>query len=175
MELRAERLDLRHQLIDQALRSAVGNARNVVDRLLRIELGALATDLVENIDNMRLHIEQAQFEHGKEPAGPGPDDEHVGLNRFGHTSSASSHVPPRLWDDCVHFGQMSGRCAGTWESPGPQTDGTSAYSGDWRGPCVAGAAQEGKRVFAPPSCRGRSGYPVARGRIWFYEPLPRWK
>src|SRR6266705_6608958 len=99
MKLRAERLDLRQQGLDQAVPGAEGNARNVVDRLFGIELGALATDLVEDVDEMRLHVEQAKLEYREQPAGPRPDDEHVGLDgfsqvrvrhiRFSHASSAS--------------------------------------------------------------------------------------
>ena len=60
MEGRVERLDLLHQRFGQALPGDVGNAGNVVDRLLRIKLGALAADLVEDVDQMRLDVEQAQ-------------------------------------------------------------------------------------------------------------------
>ena len=66
MELRVERLDLLQQRVDQALRAGEGNAGNVVDRLLRIKLGALPADLVENVDEVRLHVEQAQLEHRKQ-------------------------------------------------------------------------------------------------------------
>src|SRR5262249_10983740 len=55
--------------------------------------------LSENAKERRLQMKQAQWKHGEGPAGPGSDDEPVGLDRFGHTSSASSHVPPRLCDD----------------------------------------------------------------------------
>ena len=88
MEGRTERLDLLHQRIDMALRRDIGHARNVVDRLLRIKLGALAADLVEDVDEMRLHVEQAELEHGEQPAGPGADDQHVGLDGIAHISPA---------------------------------------------------------------------------------------
>ena len=61
-----------------------GNAGNVVDRLFRIELGALAADLVEDVDQMHLHVEQAELEHGEQPARARADDQHVGLDRFAH-------------------------------------------------------------------------------------------
>ncbi len=64
---RAERLDLLHQRVDQPLRRHLRQRRNVVDRLLRIELGALAADLVEDVDEMRLHVEQAELEHREQP------------------------------------------------------------------------------------------------------------
>src|SRR5687768_17858660 len=53
----------------EALAGDEGNAGNVVDRLLGIELGALPADLVEDVDQMHLHVEQAQFEHGEQSAG----------------------------------------------------------------------------------------------------------
>ena len=62
----------------------IGNAGNVVDRLLRIKLGALAADLVEDVDEVRLHVEQAQLEHGEQADRARADDEHVSLDRFGH-------------------------------------------------------------------------------------------
>src|SRR5262245_55363619 len=89
MELGAERLDLREQALDQALPGAEGNAGDVVDRLLRIELGALAADLVEDVDEVRLHVEEAKLEHCEQAARPRSDDEHVGLDRLHHASSAS--------------------------------------------------------------------------------------
>src|SRR5262249_15616236 len=86
---RAERLDLRQQGIADALPSDVGNARNVIDRLLGIELRALATDLVENVDDVRLHVEETELKYRKEPAWSGPDDEHVALDGFCHEQQAS--------------------------------------------------------------------------------------
>ena len=71
VERRPERLDLRHQRFGQALAGDLRDAGNVVDRLLGIELGALAADLVEDVDEMRLDVEQAELEHG-EQARPGP-------------------------------------------------------------------------------------------------------
>ena len=65
MKLRAERLDLLHQRVDQPLRRDLRDRRNVVDRLLGIKLGALAADLVEDVDEVRLDVEQAEFEHAR--------------------------------------------------------------------------------------------------------------
>ena len=84
MERRTERLDLLHQRVDQALRRDFRDRRNVVDRLLGIKLGALAADLVEDVDEMRLDVEQAELEHGEQPDRAGADDEHVGLDRIAH-------------------------------------------------------------------------------------------
>src|SRR4030081_3220248 len=99
MEGGLERLDLLHQRVGQALAGDEGDARNVVNRLFRIELGALAADLVENVDKMRLHIEQAQFENGKQSAWTRANNQHIGFNRFAHLSFfsvRSGHQARRL-------------------------------------------------------------------------------
>ena len=87
MILRVEGLDLLQQRVDQTLRAGIGNAGNVVDRLLRIKLRALAADLVENVDEVRLHVEQAKLEDGKEADRPRADNDNVGLDRFAHVVS----------------------------------------------------------------------------------------
>ena len=79
-----ERLDLLHQRFGEALAGDERNAGNVVDRLFRIELGALAADLVEDVDQMRLHVEQAQFEHGEQSARTRANNQHIGFDRFAH-------------------------------------------------------------------------------------------
>src|SRR6185503_4443669 len=86
MEGRVERLDLLHQGVGEAVAGDVGNAGNVVDRLLGIELGALAADLVEDVDKVRLDVEQAELEHGEEPHRPRADNENVGFNGLTHYS-----------------------------------------------------------------------------------------
>jgi len=87
MEGRLEWLDLLHQRIRYALAGDERNSRDVVDRLFRIELGTLAADLVEDVDKMHFHIEQAQFENGKQPARARANDQHVGFDRFAHIVS----------------------------------------------------------------------------------------
>ena len=87
MELRIERLDLLQQRIDQALRAGHGDARNVVDRLFRIKLGALPADLVENVDEMRFHVEQAELEHSKQADRAGTDNDNVCFDWFDHNVS----------------------------------------------------------------------------------------
>ena len=84
MELRGKRLDLGHQRGDESLRRTIGHAWNVVDRLLRVELRALTADLVENVDHVRFHVEEAKLEHREQPARSGTDDQHVGLDRLAH-------------------------------------------------------------------------------------------
>ena len=84
MKGRPERPDLFHQRVGEALAGDDRERRNVVDRFLRIELGALPADLVEDVDEMRLHVEQAKFKGGEQPAGPRANNEYVSLDRFGH-------------------------------------------------------------------------------------------
>ena len=86
MERRVERLDLLQQGFGEPLTGHQRNTGNVVDRLFRIKLGALPADLVEDVDKMHLHIEQPQFEHGKQSAGARTDNQHIRLDRFAHVS-----------------------------------------------------------------------------------------
>jgi hypothetical protein len=78
MEHRLERADLLHQAVDQLLAGAARHRRDVVDRLLRVELGALAADLVEIVDQMAPHPEETGLEHGEQAARARADDDHVG-------------------------------------------------------------------------------------------------
>ena len=78
VKLRPERMDLLHQIVDELLPVDHREARNVVDRLLGIELGALAARFRQNVDQMRLDVEQAEFEHGEQADRPGADDRDVG-------------------------------------------------------------------------------------------------
>ena len=61
-----------------------GIAGNVVDRLFRIKLGALAAHLVEDVDQVRLHVEQAELEHREQPDRAGANDQHVSLDGIAH-------------------------------------------------------------------------------------------
>ena len=83
--------DLLHQAVDQLLAGAAWHGRDVVDRLVGIEFGALAADLVEIVDQMALHAEQAGLEHGEQAARAGADDDHVGPDDvLGHDDSAKA-------------------------------------------------------------------------------------
>ena len=71
MEHRLERLDLLEQPVGQLLAGADRDARNVVDRLLRVKLGALAARPVENVDQMAFSAWRAQAETRRTgPLGP---------------------------------------------------------------------------------------------------------
>ena len=84
MEGGVKRLDLVHQLVGDALAGDDRDAGNVVDRLFRIELGALTADLVENVDEVRLDVEQAELEHREQADRTRADDQHIGLDRLVH-------------------------------------------------------------------------------------------
>jgi hypothetical protein len=68
MEGRGEGLDLLDQIVDEALAGDDRKARNVVDRLLGIEFGALPADLGQDVDEMGPDVEQSKLEHRKQPA-----------------------------------------------------------------------------------------------------------
>ena len=68
-------LDLLEQPVDQFLRTADRNRGNVVDRLVRIELGALAAGMRERIHDLALHAEQPELEHRKKANGTRADND----------------------------------------------------------------------------------------------------
>ena len=79
-----ERGDLLFQLGDQraGLDRRVG--RDVVDRLLRIQRGALAADLGQRVDQHAGQLQHAQFENGEQPDRARADDRHVGFDVLCH-------------------------------------------------------------------------------------------
>ena len=84
MELRPERMDLLHQIVDEFLAGDDRKAGNVVDRLLGIEFRALAAELRQDVDQMALDVEEAEFEDREQPDRPGADDRDVGRDHFAH-------------------------------------------------------------------------------------------
>src|SRR6185436_17419599 len=75
---RIERRDLLHQPVDEFLRTTHGQRGNVVDGLVRIELGALAAGRAQRVDEMAGHAEQAELEYLEEPAGTCANDQDFG-------------------------------------------------------------------------------------------------
>ncbi len=75
MKRGVEGLRLLQQSIDQFLCAAHRQRRNVVDRLVRIELGALTAGLAQGIDDVRADAEKAQFEDLKQSHGTCADDD----------------------------------------------------------------------------------------------------
>ena len=63
------------QPVDQFLRAADRQRRDVVDRLVGIELGALAARMRERIHDFALEAEKPELENGEEPDGAGADDD----------------------------------------------------------------------------------------------------
>ncbi len=66
MKAGVERLDLLHQAVDEFLGAADRQRRDVVDRLVRIELRALPARMRERIDDLALDAEQAELEDGEQ-------------------------------------------------------------------------------------------------------------
>src|ERR1700722_8110194 len=97
MELRLKILDLQQQRINKSLRAGIGNARNVVDRLLGIKLRALAADLVENIDEMAFHIEQAELKYREQADRPRTDNDNVSFDRLSHVVFLLVYVICLMW------------------------------------------------------------------------------
>ncbi len=77
---RGERLRLLLQPIDQGESVDLRIAGNVVDRLLRIECGALTARNIERIDAMALHLQHAALEDGENADRTGTDDDDVGTD-----------------------------------------------------------------------------------------------
>ena len=97
MERGVEGLDLFQQAIDQLLSAAHGERRDVVNRLVRIQLGALTADLGKRVDDGRTHAEQPQLEDLKQADRPGADDHRFhgiggGFERFRHDEDVSPSV-----------------------------------------------------------------------------------
>ena len=92
MELRMERLGLLHQPVGQLLAGDDGQAGNVVDRLFRIKLGALAARPVQNIDQMAFEVQQPQLEHREQADRAGSDDHDIGFDG----ASASCDFTPNF-------------------------------------------------------------------------------
>ena len=109
-----ERLDLLQQIVGQALPGDDREPGNVVDRLLRIELGALAAGARQNVDEMRADVEQAQFEHGEQAGRAGADDDDVGFDHLAHCLFLHplTGSPRRLASaGIVAIGNTGGRCS----------------------------------------------------------------
>ena len=99
MEDRPERLDLAHQVVDDALAGDDRKAGDVVDRLLGIELGALPADFRQDVDEMGLDVEEAELEHREQPDRARADDHDIGLDALRHRmllkgSRGLNHVCP---------------------------------------------------------------------------------
>ena len=88
MELGLERLDLLQQPIHQLLRATHRQGRNVVDRLVGVELRALPARMPERVDDVRLDAQQAELERLEQAGRARPDDH--GLCRDRRTGGAGN-------------------------------------------------------------------------------------
>ena len=71
-----ERLDLLHQPVDELLRGAYRNPWDIIDRLFRIELCALAPRVRERVDEVRADAEEPELEDLEQAAGTGSNHNH---------------------------------------------------------------------------------------------------
>ena len=78
MKVGLERADLLLQPIDELQRADDRKRRDVIDRLLRIERGALPADLRQRVHHVGVDAEQPQLEHLEQAAWAGADDDYVG-------------------------------------------------------------------------------------------------
>ena len=74
---RRERRGLFAEALDQLDGVDSRVARNVVDRLLGIERGALAARLRQRVEHGAAHVQHAAFEHREQPDRPGADDRDI--------------------------------------------------------------------------------------------------
>jgi len=89
----AEGLDLLEQVVGELLAGANRHGRDVVDRLVGVQLDALAARVGQRIDDVRLDLEQAELEDLEQAHRAGPDDHRIGLDRaFVRTGGASHFV-----------------------------------------------------------------------------------
>ena len=78
VERRAEGLDLVHEAVGEALPRDFDEARNVVDRLLGVELRALPAWALEDVDQVGLEVQKSEFEHRKQADRTRADNGDVG-------------------------------------------------------------------------------------------------
>src|SRR5690606_16908752 len=99
----------------QLLAGDHGEARNVVDRLFRIELGALATGAIENVDEVAFDIEQPEFEGSKKPARACANDNDIGGDLSAHLFKVHSIPEPSR----PRIGPIGAPCpvCSEWEPP----------------------------------------------------------
>src|SRR3990170_1832361 len=91
MEDGLEGPDLLQEPVGQLLAGADGQTRNVVDRLLGVELGALAARPVENIDDMGFQPREPELKYREQAHRAGANDDRFGGSLVGlHRSPAGN-------------------------------------------------------------------------------------
>ena len=92
-----ERRDLLHELVGELLAGNHRHAGNVVDRLFRIELGALAARPVEDVDHVAFEVEETELEDGEKPDRARADDDNIRFYRVSHCSCPQlMEFPPEM-------------------------------------------------------------------------------
>ena len=94
-----ERGDLLEQPVGQLLAGADRDARNVIDRLLRIKLGALPAGPVENVHDLGFQLGKAELEDGEQAHRARANNNYVGrgLARRHRHIARSLKVPLSIW------------------------------------------------------------------------------
>ena len=92
VQLRFEGPDLLQQPVDQLLGTANRQRRDVVDRLVGVELGTLSAGVAQRVDDVRADPEQSQLKHLEQSAGSGADDDGFGADRRGSASSGRNRA-----------------------------------------------------------------------------------
>ena len=145
MHTGVEWFDLLQQRIRQFLAGAFRDGRNVVDRLVRIQLGALAARLSNGIHDLGFQAKETQLEYLEQAAGSCAYDDDIGGDhelspgKFGRALSRQSTTPAiveniarwagshRRSGDIVAPQAMLLQCQSPCRS-GPQAATTNAYS-----------------------------------------------
>ena len=82
---RREGFDLFHQTVDQFLAGADRHRWDIVNRLFRVQFGALAARLVENIDKLAGKVQEPQLENREQATRAGADNDYIAFLRvLGH-------------------------------------------------------------------------------------------
>ena len=158
MEIGLERTELLREALDELVRSHHRKRGDVVDRLLRVERGALPANLRQRVHHVRVDPEQPQLEDLEQAARAGADDDHVGLDAH------ADAVLPVLW-------QIEIRHAGL-RYPAARFVSSSMESSACRAPISAGDGVRSVRepilhrpvpsaLFAPHKRHGAGGHVFA--------------
>ena len=84
---RSKRCDLPLKFADQGTGMDLRVRRDVVDRLLGIERGALPTHLRKRVDQQAAELQHTELEDGKQAYRPGTDDRYIRLDCLRHPAS----------------------------------------------------------------------------------------
>ena len=87
----AKRFNLLQKLVSQLLAGAHRDGRNVVDRLVGIQLRALPAGLTNRVDQLRFQPQQAQLEYLKQPTWAGANDDDIRVNHTTTPNTPGAH------------------------------------------------------------------------------------